>query len=238
MMHREAETPRGIEAVQSQLDALKKRTAALETAHAKCEARIRDLHDQNTSLVQLTVASQLLANSIEREDVLCAIEEVVVNMIGSEELAIFDLDSDGQSLKIARLRGIRPTSPRLVLATGAIHRGGQRSNAHRVRTASARRQRRRWLDGRHSAQGRAQCDGNRGDLPAARAKTRIDPTDHDLFDVLSLPGSDARCTPRHSGRCARLCGPRESPRDPSQLFTRSLRERFPGTDEVTPCSQG
>jgi hypothetical protein len=192
MMHRETETPRGIEAVQSQLDALKKRTAALETAHAKCEARIRDLHDQNTSLVQLTVASQLLANSIEREDVLCAIEEVVVNMIGSEELAIFDLDSDGQSLKIARLRGIEPTSPRLVLATGAIHHvvgSGQ------TLIVCERRAREDNGDGGLTAAIPLKVERSVMGIVAIfrllAQKPGIDPTDHDLFDVLSCQAAMA-----------------------------------------------
>src|SRR5260370_35759462 len=105
------EDSRRLQVVQSELAALKRRMAALEVAHATCDARIRELHDQNTSLVQLTVASQLLSTSLERDDVLRTIEEVIVNMIGSEELAIFDLDRDGTSLSIARLRGIYATGP-------------------------------------------------------------------------------------------------------------------------------
>jgi hypothetical protein len=186
MMHRETETPRGIEAVQSQLDALKKRTAALETAHAKCEARIRDLHDQNTSLVQLTVASQLLANSIEREDVLCAIEEVVVNMIGSEELAIFDLEGEEQLLKIARVRGMEPTSPRLLRAFGPIRcaiRSGQTLITREARAGAGD------ADGGLTAAIPLKVERNVTGLVAIfrllEQKAGLDPTDHELFEVLS-----------------------------------------------------
>jgi hypothetical protein len=186
MMHRETETPRGIEAVQSQLDALKKRTAALETAHARCEARIRDLHDQNTSLVQLTVASQLLANSIEREDVLCAIEEVVVNMIGSEEFAIFDLDRDGESLNLARLRGIDAGSPRLRLATGALRYAAQ---SGKTLVAKARRATAESPDGGLTAAVPLKIDTQVTGVVAIfrllEQKPGLDPTDHELFEVLS-----------------------------------------------------
>ncbi len=178
-------TTQDVGALQGQVDALKRRMAMLEAAHAECDARIRELSDQNTSLVQLTVASQLLAGSLEREDVLSAIEEVVVNMVGSEEFAIFDLDSDGESLRVARVRGIDASSPRLRSAAGAL-----RHAMTSGRTLVAR--------------GRAVADAADGGLTAAvplkiegqatgvvaifrllEQKAGLDPTDHELFEVLS-----------------------------------------------------
>jgi hypothetical protein len=172
--------------VQQQLDALKKRMADLEEAHAVCDARIRELSDQNTNLVQLTVASQLLAGSMEREDVLSAIEEVVVNMIGSEELAIFDLDCDGESLRVARLRGMEPSSQRLSLASGALRhvmKSGQ------TLITKARRRGAEGLDGGLTAavplKIERQVTGVVAIFRLLEQKPGLDPTDHELFDVLS-----------------------------------------------------
>jgi hypothetical protein len=172
--------------VHTQLDALRQRVAALEAAHADCEARIRELHEQNTSLVQLTVASQLLFGSAEREGVLSAIEEVVVNMIGSEELAIFDLDSDGESLRVARIRGIEVDGPRMRCALGQL-RHAMRSGQTLI--ANARRGSRDDRFGGLTAAVPLKVDSNVTGVVAIfrllEQKAALDPTDHELFEVLS-----------------------------------------------------
>jgi hypothetical protein len=178
--------------LQGQLDGLRRRVAALEAAHAECDARIRELHDQNTSLVQLTVASQLLAAAAERDGVLTAIEEVVVNMIGSEELAILELEGDGESLRVARLRGIDPRGTRLASAMTALRivtktgkpiivRGGSRAATDR--------------DGGLTAAIPLVAEGSVTGVVAIfrllEQKADLDPTDHELFDVLSHQGAIA-----------------------------------------------
>jgi hypothetical protein len=187
--------------VPAQLQALRQRVAALEAAHQELEARVRELSEQNGSLVQLTVASQLLSASFVREDVLSAIDEVVVNMIGSEEFAIYDVGSDGQALTVARLRGIDPASPRLRLASAAIR--------HAVRAG------RTFVP----SSTRASADSTNGGLTAVvplkierqvtgavaifrllEQKAALDPTDHDLFEILSRQAALAL----HSTACGSL----------------------------------
>ncbi len=179
------ETPRELESLQAQLDTLQQRLSVIEAAHARCDALIRQLHEQNTTLVQLTVASQLLASSLEREDVLATIEEVVVNMIGSEELAIFELDSDA-TLKAARLRGIEAESPRLARAFGTLR--------HVLKTGKtlvsrARRVNPSDLDGGLTAVIPLKVDSNVTGVVAIfrllEQKHGLDQVDHDLFEVLS-----------------------------------------------------
>jgi hypothetical protein len=160
--------------------------AALEAAHAECDARIQELHNQNTSLVQLTVASKLLAASVEREDVLSAIEEVVVNMIGSEELAIFNLDGDGESLRVARLRGLDLNSPCLGRALGQLRfvmRTGQTIISRAHHTPNNDR------DGGLTAAIPLVVENHVTGVVAIfsllQQKVELDPTDHELFDVLS-----------------------------------------------------
>jgi hypothetical protein len=176
----------GTEGVQGQIDTLKRRVAALEAAHAECDSRIKELSDQNTSLVQLTVASQLLAASLERDSVLSAIEEVVVNMVGSEEFAIFDLDVDGESLKLARLRGIEAGSQRLRLATGALRYAMQ---SGKTLVARGRRATAESPDGGLTAAVPLKIDTQVTGVVAIfrllEQKAGLDPTDHELFEVLS-----------------------------------------------------
>jgi hypothetical protein len=180
--------------LQGQIEALKRRVAALEAAHAESDARIRELSDQNTSLVQLTVASQLLSASLDREGVLSAIEEVVVNMVGSEELAIFDLDSDGRSLRVARARGIDPKSPRMRLAGGAMRNA---MNAGRTLVIK-RRQPGLETDGGLTAAVPLKIEGQPTGVIAIfrllEQKAELDPTDLELFEVLSRQAAMALYT--------------------------------------------
>lgn len=106
--------------LQGQVDVLQKRLESVELHHAGCETRIRDLQEQNTNLIQLAVASQLLAAACERGEVLAAIEEIVVNMIGSEEIAIFEVRQDGRTLAMTRSRGVDEPSDRLSRAHDRI----------------------------------------------------------------------------------------------------------------------
>ena len=180
--------------LQGQIEALKRRVAALEAAHAESDARIRELSDQNTALVQLTVASQLLSASLDRDDVLAAIEEVVVNMVGSEELAIFDLDADGQSLRVARARGIDPRSPRMRLATGAMRHAMNAGRTLVIKRAQPGVE----TDGGLTAAIPLKIDGQATGVIAIfrllEQKAGLDPTDLELFEVLSRQAAMALYT--------------------------------------------
>jgi hypothetical protein len=184
--------PNGSASLQGQLDTLRRRVAALEAAHAECEGRIRELHEQNTNLVQLTVASQLLAGALERDGVLSAIEEVVVNMIGSEELAILEIDRDGESLRLARLRGIDPAGPRLERAMGSMRLV---TLTREPIIAKARRVSQTDADGGLTAVIPLLAQGCVTGVVAIfrllEQKGRLDPTDYELFDVLSHQGAIA-----------------------------------------------
>ena len=54
--------------------------------------RTLELEQLSTNLASLYVATHRIHSSLERADVLVAIEEVIVNLIGAEELAIFESD--------------------------------------------------------------------------------------------------------------------------------------------------
>jgi GAF domain-containing protein len=54
------------------------------------------------------VASYRLHETIERSEVIAVIEEIVVNLIGSEELAIFELNGETGKLELIDSLGIDP----------------------------------------------------------------------------------------------------------------------------------
>lgn len=64
------------------------------------------VEQQNSNLANLYVASFRLHSSFERREVIEAIKEIVINLIGSEEFAIFEFDSTQSHLELAGSFGI------------------------------------------------------------------------------------------------------------------------------------
>lgn len=54
------------------------------------------IEQQSSNLANLYVASYQLHTSVEREGVLTAIQEIVINLIGSEQLAIYERNGDAE----------------------------------------------------------------------------------------------------------------------------------------------
>jgi GAF domain-containing protein len=85
---------------------LQERVAAIEEETRRAAARFVEVEQQNTDLANLYVASYQLHGTLDRHRVLSAIQEIVVNLIGSEELAIFEVEDDGGTLTLAASLGI------------------------------------------------------------------------------------------------------------------------------------
>jgi hypothetical protein len=119
---------------------LKERLEEIERESQSFSARYVEVEQQNTNLANLYVASYQLHGTLDRERVLGAIKEIVINLIGSEELAIWEIDRDFDAMVLIDSFGIDPAqwagvpldSPgviSLVAATGESFIGG-RSPVH------------------------------------------------------------------------------------------------------------
>ena len=96
---------------------------ALEEEFREMSRRFVDLERQNAHLASLFVASYQLLSSKDREDVLTAIQEIVANLIGSEEVAIFECDRRTGELVLAACRGVvAERFERIPIGSGAIGR--------------------------------------------------------------------------------------------------------------------
>jgi hypothetical protein len=81
------------------------------------------IEQQSSSLANLYVASYRLHGTIDRQEVLASIQEIVANLIGSEEMALFELEGDGTALSLLTWQGIDPARyRRLRVADGLIAR--------------------------------------------------------------------------------------------------------------------
>ena len=65
----------------------------LEVQNRRVFAEYADIEQQNANLANLYVASYRLHASLDRGEVLDVIHEIIINLIGSEELAVFELEA-------------------------------------------------------------------------------------------------------------------------------------------------
>jgi predicted RNase H-like nuclease (RuvC/YqgF family) len=86
---------------QSELDAqannrsqLQEKVTEIETEHRDFVERYAEIEKQNADLANLYVASYRLHSTLDRQEVVSVIEEIIINLIGSEELAILEQKAD------------------------------------------------------------------------------------------------------------------------------------------------
>jgi len=87
---------------------LRRQLAEVEAANQSSSRQYFEVEQQNNNLANLYVASFQLHSTLDRGEVLAAIKEIVINLIGSEELAIYEMDDDGRELKLVGSFGIDP----------------------------------------------------------------------------------------------------------------------------------
>ena len=81
--------------VEQQQSRLLDMLGAAEAASRQFEDRFVEVEQQNSNLAMLYAASYQLHATIRRAEVLLAIQEIVINLVGSEELAIVAVTDDG-----------------------------------------------------------------------------------------------------------------------------------------------
>ena len=98
---------------------MRRQLASLEHEGGRLTERYLEVEEQNANLANLYVASYRLHGTLDRNDVLEAIREIVANLVGSEQLAIYSTRPDGGALELATSIGVVPEPP----ATIAIGHG-------------------------------------------------------------------------------------------------------------------
>ena len=177
-------------------ESLKERLASVQHENERLQNEQLALQQQSASLLNLYVAAYRLNGTLDRGEVLTALQEIIANMIGSEQLGIFELDADREMLRLIASVGIDAEHYKTVpLMSGAI--------GHAVRTGEI------YLGGR--------ATGGSGDGPAVTAcipmnmgdrvggviaifellgqKSGLDSDDLELFNLLrSHAGMALYCT--------------------------------------------
>jgi len=71
--------------------------------------QLLQIERQNSSLANLYVATYQLHGSVEREVVLATIQEILANLVGSEQVAIFETADGGRRLEALAVNGLDPS---------------------------------------------------------------------------------------------------------------------------------
>ena len=87
----------GLEATQNELQ---RRLQAVQADTKRYADSYGDIERQNTELANLYVAGYRLHGTLDRAEVMLAIQEILANLVGCEEAAVFELDDSGTVLRL------------------------------------------------------------------------------------------------------------------------------------------
>ncbi len=88
--------------------------------------RYTEIEQQSSNLANLYVASYRLHGTLDRQEVIDTIKEIIANLVGSEEAGLFELDREKQVLELVASFGIAPdTCPPVPLGSGLIGRAAK-----------------------------------------------------------------------------------------------------------------
>jgi hypothetical protein len=78
----------------------------IERESRRYAEQFAEIEQRSANLANLYVSSYQLHGTLDREAVLTAIKEILINLVGSEELAVFEVIEDGSALKLVTSFGI------------------------------------------------------------------------------------------------------------------------------------
>ena len=99
-------------------------SAQLDRTRAESQSyssRYAEIETQNSNLANLYVASYRLHGTLDRKEVIDTLQEIIANLIGSEEAGLYELDEHMQTLELIASFGLAPDAQRSVpLGSGRV----------------------------------------------------------------------------------------------------------------------
>jgi len=183
---------------------LRTRLVSTEAETREFAERYAHVEDQNSKLANLYVASYQLHGTVDFQEVVTVIREIVANLIGSEELALFKMSADGSALELVASFGIEAELYRKVFpGEGAIGRAIQSGEIYVAGTSEAE-DAPAVVEPGLTAAIPLQLDGRvTGALAVFRLlpqKPGVEDADRELFELLASHAATAlHCARLHAG---------------------------------------
>jgi GAF domain-containing protein len=166
---------------------LKERVAEIEAESRRFSERYVEVEEQNTKLANLYVASYQLNGTLDRKSVVASIEEIIINLIGCEELGIWELDESADALVLAGSFGI-DTDAWASVPLGAGIVGSVASSGNRFITDGSSP---RHLVACIPLKLDDRVVGAIGIFSLLQQKQGLEPLDFELFDLLASHAASA-----------------------------------------------
>lgn len=110
-----------IENLEQEYQSVRERLRQVEEENQQFADRYIEIEEENNNLANLYVASYQLHSTLDLEEVLKIIIEIVINLVGAEVFAVYILDESTGELGVAAAEGAPlPDFPRCKLGSGAI----------------------------------------------------------------------------------------------------------------------
>lgn len=171
---------------------LERQLVEIEEESRSLSRRYVEVEQQNSDLASLYVASCRLHETLERAQVLETIREIVANLVGSEEFGLFERDEEGETLELVTSMGTLAAGwPRLRLPSSAAD-PQERLLPPELETARPAA----WIPLRLGER----VTGGLAIFRLLSHKSRLEPVDHELLDLLATHAATALyCTRLFAG---------------------------------------
>jgi GAF domain len=176
-------------------DELQRRIDVLETAHERLGREHAALEREHAIVSQLHVAARLIHGSLDRRRVIGAIVEICINLVGTEEVALFERDDEQRRWRLVGSFGVDEVAYASLPIDHGAFGATARTGAVQLMTSAADHADAATADG-----GLAACVPLRADAAVVGLlvvfrllphKAGFEPVDLALFDLLSQQGGIA-----------------------------------------------
>lgn len=99
---------RGIETMAGVNDALRAQIEGIREEARSHSLRYAAVEQQHSNLANLYLASYRLHGTLDGSEVIAAVGEIIANLVGSEEAALFEIDPDTKTLELVAAFGVDP----------------------------------------------------------------------------------------------------------------------------------
>jgi hypothetical protein len=105
---------------------LKRELNVVDEDNRRFTEKFLSLEQQNSNLANLYVAGYRLHGTLDRREVIGTLQEIIANLVGSEEMALFELEPGGRRLSLLASFGIQPEAYQVVpVGEGVIGRAAE-----------------------------------------------------------------------------------------------------------------
>jgi hypothetical protein len=164
----------------------------VETQNRRFMEEFNQVEQQNNNLTNLYVASYRLHGTLDRNDVVSTIQEIIANLVGSEEHAIYEMTPGGSTLSLVASIGIDADRYREVTkGSGPIGRVAMTGDPFVVVDEKDKDPEEPELSACIPLKLNGEVSGVIALFRLLPQKPRFEPVDHELFDLLATHAATA-----------------------------------------------